>query len=241
MKLVVVSPPDERADEQEVVAALVAAGLAHYHLRKPTWPAPRMASWLSSLPPHVRRRIVLHAHHVLAHELGAGGIHFRDDGQAPASPREQTGSIGLTSRSCHDLAALSASLGHYDAIFVGPVFASLSKPGYGPMSPQLRNTLRALLAERTIQQRVTAVLALGGVTRDRLADCRALGFDGAAVLGAVWEAPNPVAAFVELGQVSSALATTNGIRPGGVKCANEPSPADLACGRASSIERSSSS
>jgi thiamine-phosphate pyrophosphorylase len=49
------------------------------------------------------------------------------------------------------------------------------------------------------------VFALGGVAVGKLARVRALGFDGAAVLGAVWQAADPVAAFEALQIESEAL------------------------------------
>jgi thiamine-phosphate pyrophosphorylase len=36
---------------------------------------------------------------------------------------------------------------------------------------------------------------LGGIEASRIRDCEALGFDGVAALGGVWNAPDPVAAF----------------------------------------------
>jgi thiamine-phosphate pyrophosphorylase len=60
------------------------------------------------------------------------------------------------------------------------------------------NELYSLLNSRTPDERRTTVLALGGVTAGRLPQIRALGFDGVAVLGAVWQAEDPVAAFCEL-------------------------------------------
>jgi thiamine-phosphate pyrophosphorylase len=209
MKLVLVSPPDDHADEQRAVPALFEAGLVRYHLRKPAWSAERTAALLDSLPPTWRRRVILHGHHEIARHLGAGGIHFRDDGHAPEEPGRQKGTGCFVSRSCHDLRTVSAALGRYDAVFISPVFASLSKPGYGPMLPQDRDELRTLLATRTATQRSTEVVALGGVTAQTLPDCHALGFDGAALLGAVWDASDPVAAFMALKTASSALSTAN--------------------------------
>ena len=205
MKLVVVSPPDDRACEQETVRALFEAGLVRYHLRKPAWSAERTAGLLGSLPPPWRRRVILHSHHEIARSLGAGGIHFRDDDHVPEDPGLHKRAGGFASRACHDVRTVSAALGRYDGVFIGPVFASLSKPGYGPMPPQARDELRNLLASRTTTQRSTEVVALGGVTTQTLADCHTLGFDGAALLGAVWDAPDPVDAFVALKTASSAI------------------------------------
>jgi thiamine-phosphate pyrophosphorylase len=209
MKLVVLSPPDDRAREQETVGALFEAGLVRYHLRKPAWSAERTAGLLGSLPPPWRGRVILHYHHEIAHSIGVGGIHFRDDDHAPEDPGLQKGAGGFASRSCHDVGTVRGALGRYDAVFIGPVFASLSKPGYGPMLPQARDELRNLLAARTTAQQSTEVVALGGVTTRTLADCHALGFDGAALLGAVWDAPDPVAAFVTLKTASSALSAAS--------------------------------
>ena len=169
----------------------------------------------------------------------------------------------FTSRSCHDLAALRAALGHYDSVFFGPVFPSISKPGYatdltvqvergvpglrsvsegGPARSSKKedfsasgrprqgfggftkrnqpaialatvgrrvtpNEISSLLKSRTSNERRTAVLALGGITAARLPQIRALGFDGVAVLGAIWQAADPVAAFCEIQDAVYAHAT----------------------------------
>ncbi len=119
----------------------------------------------------------------------------------------------FTSRSCHDLATLRGVLGHYDSAFFGPVFPSISKPGYATeLTAQVErgvppNEISSLLNSRTSCERRTAVLALGGITADRLPQIRALGFDGVAVLGAVWQADDPVAAFGEIQDAVYAHAT----------------------------------
>jgi thiamine-phosphate pyrophosphorylase len=194
MKIVVVSPPDDRPDEHAICRALFEAGVQRYHLRKPAWTKALTAAWLESLPEPWRTRVVLHGHHELAHQLGAGGVHFRDDGSAPEHP----GPTGFTSRSCHAVEAVQAALGRYHAVLMGPLFVSRSKPGYGPLPKQMRDQLGALLPTRTPGQRQTEVIAIGGVSTSSLKECSALGFDGVAVLGAVWQAPDPVASFLGL-------------------------------------------
>jgi thiamine-phosphate pyrophosphorylase len=207
MKLVVVSPPEDRTDEEEAVRTLFEAGLVRYHLRKPDWSDERTTAFLGSLPSPWRRRVILHDHHDVARRLEAGGIHFRDDERAPDDPGSRDPAVGFASRSCHDVGTVRAALGRFDAVFIGPVFASRSKPGYGPMLAQTRDELRRLLATRSKAQRSTEVIALGGVTAQTLPDCHAWGFDGAALLGAVWSAPDPVAAFVALQDASSVLSS----------------------------------
>ncbi len=202
MKVVLISPPDERPNEIATVAALFAAGLERYHLRKPGWKSARVTLWLESMPARWRSLIVLHSHADLSAGFRVGGIHFRDDGNAPELPSPRVPPGCLTSRSCHDVAAVSAALGRYDSIFFGPVFPSLSKPGYGPVPQDVLEGLGAALAARGPAEKRTRIFALGGVTAQRIHACRALGFDGVAILGAVWNAADPVAAFLQFQDAS---------------------------------------
>lgn len=189
MQIVVISP--ESSDPREVPAmeGLFFAGLGRYHVRKPMWTEPELEAWLRRLPESWRPRIFLHQHHVLVGRLSLGGRHGKDSGEGPAGPAE--------SRSCHGLAALRRHIGRYDSLIFGPVFPSLSKPGYGPAGDFPWDELRIVLkgARGPLD---TRVLAVGGVTTGGLARCHELGFDGAAVIGAVWNAPDPVRAYTEL-------------------------------------------
>jgi thiamine-phosphate pyrophosphorylase len=236
MKLVVISPEQDDPREIAVLGALFAAGLERYHVRKPHWSAAQLETWLSALPAEWRPRLVLHSHHELVAMFGLGGYHWRDEKGGAACPQDAVSALRstrstFTSRSCHDFTTLRASLGHYDSMFFGPVFPSISKPGYmteltaqvergvpglhsfsegGPTRSFENEDLNAsgrripptelssLLNSRTANERRTTVLALGGVTAERLPQARALGFDGVAVLGAVWQAADPVAAFCEI-------------------------------------------
>ena len=191
MFLAVLSPETDFPNEKEIVAAMFAHGLARYHLRKPTWTWLQTQRWLDGWSREDRARCVVHHHHDLVAALALGGRHWRDDDRAPLNPVTDR---GLTSRSCHDLAGLESALGRYHAVFFSPIFPSLSKPGYEPLEPPgLR--LRALLEGRNVEQRSTQVLALGGVSAERLDECRERGFDGVGLLGAIWQAPDPVTAF----------------------------------------------
>ncbi len=186
--------------------AMLAAGLERYHLRKPAWPRERLRAWIEKLPARWRSRLILHQHHTLADELGLGGRHYRDDGTAllaapvvSASPFEERGEVrGFSSRACHGVEAVRTALGRYDAVLVGPVFSSISKNGYGPATAMDLQSLYALLRRRTLEQRRTEVIALGGVTAANAPRCRDFGFDGVASLGAIWQAEDPVYAFTEI-------------------------------------------
>lgn len=195
MKLVVISPEGDDPRERAVLGELFAAGLERYHVRKPAWSREKLAAWLSALPDAMRARVVLHQHHDLVAPLGLGGRHWRDGGSTPLAPARDG---KYTSCSGHDFATLRAALGRYDSVFLSPVFPSISKPGYAPRADFSSTKISSLLAARSPDDRRTSVLALGGITAETALRALALGFDGVATLGAIWQAPAPVRAFTEL-------------------------------------------
>jgi thiamine-phosphate pyrophosphorylase len=190
MQIVVISPESSDPREVSAMKGFFAAGLRRYHVRKPTWSARRLETWLRRLRAEWRPRLVLHQHHSLVEKLGLGGRHYPDD------PSRQAGA----SCSCHDLRELRRRVTTCDQILFGPIFPSLSKPGYGPAADFPWGKLTALLRGRRAMGsgNGSRVLAIGGVTADRLARCDELGLDGAAVLGAVWNGPDPVRALREI-------------------------------------------
>lgn len=183
MKIIVISPESEDSREHAVLADLFAAGLTDYHLRKPAWSRDAVAAWLRVLPGEFHGRVVLHSHHDLAAEFAVGGVHNAPAGAPSALVR---------SHAVHCLNELRGLLDARARLVLSPVFPSFSKPGYGPAFDHA--DLRDILA----QPRRAEVIALGGIDASRIAACRELGFDGVAVLGAVWQAADPVAAFRQL-------------------------------------------
>lgn len=194
MKPVVISTPGDEPRELTVLEALFASGIERYHVRKPGWTAERLRLWLAEWPAAWRQRVVLHHHHELVARLGIGGRHWPDDGAAPAVPDDRS----FNSRSCHSLKSLRDAAGHYDAVFFSPVFPSLSKPGVGPVPAADLAAVSTWLAARTDAERRTRVLALGGITAATAPQALNLGFDSVALLGAIWQAADPVQAYTRL-------------------------------------------
>ena len=70
-----------------------------------------------------------------------------------------------------------------DYVTLSPIFPSASKPGYGPA---LGTNILGEAAKLGIP-----VLALGGVTADKAAACRAAGAAGIAVMGPAMRSSDP--------------------------------------------------
>ncbi len=71
-----------------------------------------------------------------------------------------------------------------DFVVLGTIFATASHPGWRPAGVALVGAAA----------RVAPVIAIGGVTPERVGACVAAGAHGVAVLGGVWQSGDPVAA-----------------------------------------------
>jgi thiamine-phosphate pyrophosphorylase len=99
------------------------------------------------------------------------------------------------STSIHDLASLASLPQSIRLCYYGPVFPSISKPGYLP--DQSIETLTKKW-DRYRQAFQGSVVALGGITHSNLSLVHRAGFDGAALCGSIWNAGDPVNAFRQI-------------------------------------------
>ena len=88
-----------------------------------------------------------------------------------------------------------------DICFLSPVFDSISKFGYKAKynNQELKEGILVWRDFQKKENRSQKLFALGGVAAENIAELEGLGFDGAAVLGAVWHSPDPVEALLEIG------------------------------------------
>ncbi|MDX5420520.1 MAG: thiamine phosphate synthase [Hymenobacteraceae bacterium] len=188
MKLLVITAPENLPNETELICGLIEQGLETLHVRKPGFSEEELRAYVEQLPEVYHNRLVLHSHHQLKREFNLKGLHF------PAVLRSLISSAEAhrytCSTSCHSLEDLQQASSLFDYAFLSPVFDSISKKGY--KSAFAEDDLKSALQQTTLP-----VVALGGINCGNIHKTKALGFDGAAVLGAVWDAKDPVKAFVE--------------------------------------------
>jgi thiamine-phosphate pyrophosphorylase len=176
-------------DLVEVVAAALDGGAREVLLRDRDLPPAerrRLAEELRSATAAVGAALHVAGDVALARAVGADGVHL-----AAAEPwPEAAAREGLVAgRSCHTPSELAAALAEgADRATYSPVFATASKPGYGPALglDGLAAGCRAVPG--------LAVLALGGVDPATAGACVEAGAAGVAVMGGIMRAADPAAA-----------------------------------------------
>lgn len=172
----------------QLVAAAMASGARAVMLREKDLPEHARGALARALAPivHEAGGVLISAGTQLP---GTDGVHEPSGARSPG--RVSPGRI--TGRSCHDgddVRAAEADGVSY--LTVSPVFASASKPGYGPALGC--EGLAALVTATAVP-----VYALGGVDRpEAVAACRAAGAYGVAVMGAIMRARRPAPLVAKL-------------------------------------------
>ena len=175
MLWLVITSPTFFDGEAQFLHRLFAHGVDIVHLRKPGATADDCARLLDGLSADDRRRIVIHDFFELAQPYGLRGIHL--------NARRSTvpgGWQGHVSRSCHSLDEVKRYKDACNYVFLSPIFDSVSKQGYASAFDD--ETLKQASSDGIIDNRV---VALGGVTPDKINYLRQLNFGGAAMLGCV--------------------------------------------------------
>ncbi len=167
----------------EIVAQAVAAGARWVWLRDRDLPAAEwraLAVRLLVLARAGAARLSIGGDVALAAEIGADGVHL-SAGSSIAEARARLGAGALIGGSAHgDAEVAAAAATGADYATLSPIFASASKPGYGPA---LGTTGLARAATHGLP-----VLALAGVTAERADECLRAGAAGIAVMGELMRA-----------------------------------------------------
>ncbi len=190
--LVITDRRQARRPLEQVAEAVFAAGCRWLSLREKDLAAASRFALLHRLVAIGRAHgavVIVHEDIAAARAAGAAGVHL-PAGVAAGRARDALGADALIGCSAHGLAELAAATGA-DYATLSPIFASASKPGYGPALG-----VGALAA--AIGAAPLPVVALGGVEAANSASCLAAGASGIAVMGAVMAADNPAAVMTGL-------------------------------------------
>lgn len=180
MELIVIAKPTLFKEEYHLVNQLFEAGLQVFHLRKENADEADYRKIVEGILPEYHPRIALHHFHALANDYNIHRIHHTESFRknlAPTTPPKNQ----ILSTSIHQLSDID-HIKPYHYSFYGPVFNSLSKPGYlGLIPPGFR-----LNKPNT----KTKLIALGGIGLSQIDQVKEMNFDGIALLGCIWNDPD---------------------------------------------------
>ncbi len=183
-----------RVPLEEVAAAAFAAGCRWLLVRDKDLPEPKrvaLARRLVALGRPLGAKVLLSADCEAVAAAGADGTHLPRDGDLAAA-RARLGGGALIGVSTHGLAeAERAAMAGADYATLSPIFETASKPGYGP-------ALGLEMLGEVARQVALPILALGGITSERVGACLAAGAAGVAVMGDVMGADDPRMAMADL-------------------------------------------
>ena len=183
----------------EVAEAAFSGGCRWFSLREKDLPEHERRMLLAALVALGHRfgaTVMAHEDVEAAAEAGAGGVHLPSGGNPQSARIRLPGAlIGVSAHSGPEAAA--ALRAGADYVTVSPVFLTASKPGYGP-------ALGLDHLATVVSEAGGPVVALGGISPENAALCRAVGAHGIAVMGEIMRAADPRAAVERLLQAMSA-------------------------------------
>ncbi len=154
------------------------AGVDLIHIRERDLGGASIAALVSDLLAVTRgstTRVVVNDRIDVALVSGADGVHLRGDSVSVAAARRLLPPPFLVGRSVHTVQEASAA-SDADYLIAGTVFPSAAKPGAAELLGL--DGLRAIVSASAVP-----VLAIGGITPDRIADVLAAGAAGIAAIG----------------------------------------------------------
>ncbi|MFI2744441.1 thiamine phosphate synthase [Zhouia sp. PK063] len=185
--LVVISSPFNLPKESGYINKLFNAGLPCLHLRKPTHNTNAVAKLLNEIAAEHHPKIKIHAGYELCNDFNLGGVHLPEKQiEQLATNKELQQFLGNTrleiSASFHSIAAIHSCKLCLSYGFLSPVFTSISKNEY-------------LGKGFSVTNMPFNTLALGGITPHTILKTKELGYNGAAVLGYIWQSEDILQAF----------------------------------------------
>ncbi|MVZ64558.1 hypothetical protein GQF61_01740 [Sphingobacterium sp. DK4209] len=163
------------------------------HIRRPLIDRGNLAKLIVALGTENLSQIVLHQQHSLAAELGINRLHYNSQHRSKIAEQAAIDKFKY-STSTHDINEFNALTGPWNYAFLSPMYASLSKPGYG-----VSTSVKHQITER--QNKRVKLIGLGGIDQHNMAEVLALGADNIALMGAIWQTKQPIQYAIKCQQI----------------------------------------
>jgi thiamine-phosphate pyrophosphorylase len=162
----------------------VAAGIDFVQVREPGLEAAALAAIVAEIVELARgsaTRVIVNDRADVAMAAGAAGVHLRSDSVHPQAVRSMVPPGFIVGRSVHGPVEALEAAPYVDYLIAGAVWPTISKPPGHPVLG-LDGLSRIVRAVRV------PVLAIGGVTLDRVQEIAAAGAAGLAAIGLFMDA-----------------------------------------------------
>ena len=185
-------------DVEKVVTAAVAGGVTMVQLRDREMPAGELLSLARRLKTATRGRalLVINYRVDVALAVEADGVELPESGIPTRTARGLIGRYPVLGKSVHSAeTAQQASREGAEFVIVGTIYKSSSKPGIKPAGVGL---ITEIAKDASLP-----IVAIGGITSDKVDEVIQAGAAGVAVISAIAGAEDPKAAAQELGKALS--------------------------------------
>lgn len=206
MKLIVITPDRTIADEAAIVNRLFENGLSRLHVRKPSFTRDELCDYVNAIAPEYHHHLVINNHFDLFDALKLGGVHLssfaRNDEQVQTLIKDIP--AAKISTSFHSWQEIMDNKFPYGYVFISPVFDSVSKPGYMAGI----DLAEAMMVKNRLKMNSAycpQIIGLGGVTTSNITVLHEYGFNGAAMLGNIWQAVDPISELRKAAQAAQSL------------------------------------
>jgi len=190
--IILISP--EKTSKQEIATLhrLFEAGLTYFHFRKPKASLQEHIAYIQQVEEQYHKYIVTHNFHKeLCTEFNIMGVHleeamWRAQGEALEKyVHSFTASGNMVSSSYHEPEDLASQTVPFKYTLLSPVFSAISKSDMKGRGFDVRHINKI-------------IVGMGGINATTTPDALKLGFKGVGALGGVWNADDPIAAFIEM-------------------------------------------
>jgi len=179
MKQIIISNPVLISNELKMIHQLLADGLEVLHIRKPAFSEQEYFGFIQQIDQNFHDRLVICSYHEEGLKQGFKRFHFSRTDYLNQDSFEAFGNC-ILSTSTHSIEEFNELQDRIDYAFLSPVFESISKVGYTTNS----NLLEEVKQRTNVKSKL---IALGGMTEENRHIALEHGFDGVAMMGAVWK------------------------------------------------------
>lgn len=177
MKLALITSEEESEKEILLLTEMFEKFNFNLHVRKPKFSSLELKNWINKLDKTYHNRMIVHGNDGFNLKANIAGFHKKG--------KDEWTFGKYTSASCHSFEEVLEAKNKIEYSFLSPIKNSISKKGYNA-------NFTAKELRHFFDQHDVNVYALGGITPSDIKEMRTLGFTGVALMGAIWNAKNPI-------------------------------------------------